>query len=372
MKLLMLNFEFPPIGGGAANANYYLLKEFAKNPDLEVDLITTSSNNKYEYERFSKNIDILKLNINKKDLYYWRMPEIALWTWKAYWLSKKLIKGEKYDLCHCWFGWPAGIIGYLLRKKIHYIVALRGSDVPGYNERLKTLDQFFFKFISKIVWKNAKAVTTNSKNLKELSEETFNTENIPIVRNGVNIDEFKPVIDKSEFNILFVGRFIKRKGIIYLIKAFREILFEYNNCKLTIVGGGPEREYLERFCKQTEFRTKVEFIETVKHDDIAAIYQNAHLLVLPSLEESSANVILEAMASGLPIITTNTGAAELIDGNGFIVKRENYKQIKKAIIQYINNPELLRKHGRQSRKIAEKMSWNNAAKEYINIYHSIT
>ena len=368
----MLNFEFPPVGGGAANANYYLLKEFAKEPDLEIDLITTSSNSKYEYERFSKNINIFKLNIDKKVLYYWEMTEIVLWAWKAYWLSKKLIKEKKYDLCHCWFGWPAGIIGYLLRKKIQYIVALRGSDVPGYSERLKTLDKLFFKFVSKIVWKNAKAVIANSKNLKELSEKIFNTNNIPIIHNGIDINEFKPVIDKSIFNILFVGRLIKRKGIIYLIEAFKEISYEYQNCKLTIVGSGPEWEYFERFCKQTEFRTKVEFIETMKHDDIAAIYQNAHLFVLPSLEESLANVILEAMASGLPIITTNTGAAELIDGNGVIVDRKNHKQIKEAIIQYLDNPEMLRKHGLQSRKIAEKMSWKATAKEYINIYNSIT
>ncbi|MGR3318448.1 MAG: glycosyltransferase, partial [Candidatus Anammoxibacter sp.] len=154
-KILMLNFEFPPIGGGAANANYYLLKEFSKNSDMEIDLVTSGVNGKVETDQFSNNIKIHKLKINKQDLHYWRMSEIAIWTWKAYWYAKKLIKRTDYDLCHCWFGWPAGIIGYLLRKKIHYIVALRGSDVPGYNVRLKILDKIFFRFVSLIIWKNA-------------------------------------------------------------------------------------------------------------------------------------------------------------------------------------------------------------------------
>ncbi|MFQ5964009.1 MAG: glycosyltransferase family 4 protein [Candidatus Scalinduaceae bacterium] len=370
-KILMLNFEFPPIGGGAANANYYLLKEFAKDPELEIDLVTSSVSSTFESERFSNNIEIFKLNINKKDLQYWRMSEIALWTWKAYWFSKRLVKKNNYDLCHCWFGWPAGIIGFLLRKNISYIVALRGSDVPDYNARLRALDKNYFKFISTIVWQNAKTVAANSKNLRELARKTYDKKSIHVIYNGVNITEFKPDINRSELNVLFVGRLIKRKGVIYLIKAYKEVCDGYNNFKLIIVGGGPEREYLENFCKLAKIETKVEFLGAVKHKDIAGIYQKANILVLPSLEESLANVTLEAMASGLPIITTNTGAAELMDGNGFIVEKENYKQIKEAIIQYVDNPELLMKHGKKSRKTAEKMSWTNAAKAYIRIYDSI-
>jgi len=138
----MLNYEFPPIGGGAAIANYHLLTEFIGNADLEIDLVTSSPANRFEIEQFSENIKIFKLNVGKKELHYWTMPEIARWTWKAYWFFRKLINENRYDLCHCWFGWPSGIIGYLFRKRVPYIIALRGSDVPGYNARLKILDKF--------------------------------------------------------------------------------------------------------------------------------------------------------------------------------------------------------------------------------------
>ncbi len=371
-KILMLNFEFPPIGGGAANANYYLLKEFAKDPELEIDLVTSSANNIFESEQFSNNIKIFKLNVHKQELHYWRMSEIAIWTWKAYWFSKGLVKKNNYDLCHCWFGWPAGIIGYLLRKNIpYYIVALRGSDVPGYNVRVKILDKILFNFVSKIVWKNARDVLALSYDLKELAEKTYNNKIIQVIYNGVDINQYKPAINISEFNILFVGRLIERKGVTYLLEAFKEVNKEHKNCKLTIAGEGPEREHLEGFCKQTKIETKVEFLGAINNKDITNIYKKAHILVLPSLEEALGNAPMEAMASGIPIITTNTGTAELIDENGFIVEKENYKQIKEAIIQYAHNPELLMKHGKQSRKIAEKMSWNNTAQAYINIYDSI-
>lgn len=373
LKILMLNYEFPPIGGGAAIANYYLLKEFSSSPALEIDLVTSSASNKLEVEQFADNIRIFKLNVCKKDPHYWTMPEIARWTWKAYWFSKKSTNNHNYDLCHCWSAWPPGIIGYLFRKKIPYIIALRGSDVPGYNPRLKFLDRFVFKFVSRIICENAKVVTALSRNLRKLAEKTFNGINIEIILNGVDIDKFKPIANKpnSNIDILFVGRLIRRKGIINLLKAFKEVCNESKNCKLWIVGGGPQRKYLENFCKLEKIKSSVNFLGAVEYKDVDKIYQKASIFVLPSLEESLSNVIQEAMASGLPIITTATGAAELIDENGFIVEKGDYKQIKKAIMEYVSHPELMRKHGLQSRKIAEKMSWSNNAKAYIGMYNSV-
>ena len=163
----MLNYEFPPLGGGAANANYYLLKEFAKTNDIFIDLVTSSANNKFEIDNFSKNIRIFKLNVYKKDIHFWKTVEIGRWTLKVYFFVRKIVRNNKYDICHCWFGWPSGIIGYLFRKKMPYIVALRGSDVPKFNPRLKRLDKFVFTPVSKKVWKNAKHVTANSEGLKK-------------------------------------------------------------------------------------------------------------------------------------------------------------------------------------------------------------
>lgn len=81
---------------------------------------------------------------------------------------------KKYSICHSWFGWPTGVIAYFNRKKVPYIIALRGSDVPRYNVRLKWLDKFVFSPVSKFVWRNASHVIANSKGLKELALKTLN------------------------------------------------------------------------------------------------------------------------------------------------------------------------------------------------------
>lgn len=373
MNILMLNFEFPPLGGGAANANYYLLKEFAKNNSYSIDLITSSDIPKSTTEKFSESITIHRLNVGKKDRHYWRMSELFRWSMQAYFLCRNLLKKNNYDLCHCWFTWPPGVIGYLLRKKIPYLVAMRGSDVPGYNERLKLLDSFFLKHITKAVWKKSEAVTSNSKRLMELAFRTYPVKGIKVIPNGVDLSHFNLKEEKSSdsFKFLFVGRLIVRKGVIYLLKALSELIKLDIKCTLFIVGEGPDFSRLKRFCVDEKIDQYVEFIGSVNNEIIAAVYQQANVLILPSLVESLANVVLEAMASGLPIITTDTGAAELLDDNGIMIPPHNAEKLKEAMIKLINSPELTSRYAVRSRILAEKYSWTRVAEEYVSIYEEI-
>ena len=355
MRILMLNYEFPPLGGGAANATYYLLKEFSKMKNIEIDLVT-SSIDEYQEEQFSNNIKIYKLDIGKKEIHYWTQFEILRYSWKTYKLSKKLKKEKNYDLCHAWFGVPCGYIAKKL--KLPYIVALRGSDVPGYNSRF-SFQYIFLKPIIKSVWKNAGSVIANSEGLKNLALETMNIP-IKVIYNGIDTKEFKPKFNKNKkLKILCVSRLIQRKGIEYLINAVKSLEVE-----LTIIGKGKQESYLKSIAPKN-----VEFLGYIPHENIGKYYRNSDIFILPSLNEGMSNTILEAMASGLPIITTNTGGTkELIKGNGFVVSMRDSDAIKKAILKYIENPELIKTHGLKSREIAEKMSWENIAGEYYKVY----
>ena len=122
-KILILNYEFPPLGGGAANATYYLLKEFSKFPDLELDLVT-SSVDKFRIEQFAPNIRIHYLDINKKgNLHYQSIKDLLTYSWKSLKYCKKLKQEAKFDLIHAFFSSPCGYIA--MKLKIPYIVSLR-------------------------------------------------------------------------------------------------------------------------------------------------------------------------------------------------------------------------------------------------------
>ena len=178
-RILLLNYEFPPLGGGAANATYHLLKEYSKRKDIKVDLIT-SSTGEYSEEQFAKSIRIYFLDIGKKgNIHYQTNKDLLTYSWKAYKLGKKLVRKNHYDLVHAFFGIPCGYIASKLG--LPYIVSLRGSDVPFYNKRFYWPDKLLFRRLSKKVWKDSKATITNSEGLKELALRSDPKQNINVI-----------------------------------------------------------------------------------------------------------------------------------------------------------------------------------------------
>ncbi|MFP3910018.1 MAG: glycosyltransferase, partial [Archaeoglobaceae archaeon] len=121
MRVLMLNYEFPPLGGGAANATKYILYEFADTKELEVDLVT-SSEDSYKEQEYSDNINIYKMDVKKEQYHHWKQSEIISYSLKAYNKARSLRKKEDYDLIHAFFTIPCGAIPYLGRFDEPFIV----------------------------------------------------------------------------------------------------------------------------------------------------------------------------------------------------------------------------------------------------------
>jgi len=359
-RILLLNYEFPPLGGGAGNATYYLLKEFSKKQNIEIDLVT-SSIEQFRIKKFSKNITIHFLDIGKKNnLHHQSIKDLIVYSWKAYKYCQELIKNKNFDLCHAFFGIPCGYLAMKFKKKhsLPYIVSLRGSDVPFYNKRFYYLDKLIFKKLSKKIWQESKCVISNSEDLKKLALNNNPQQKIEIINNGVDTNKFVP--SKKNINkklsLISTGRLIERKGYQYLIPAIKDL-----DVKLQLIGDGSLKSKLKEMARGIE----VEFLGQQEQSKLIKYLQDADIFILPSLNEGMSNSLLEAMACGLPIITTNTGdSKKLIDGNGFLVKKENSESLKETIVSYLGNKELIVKHGKKSREIAKTMSWQKASEKY--------
>jgi len=360
----MLNYEFPPLGGGAANATRYLLEEFSHRDDLTVDLVT-SSPDEDKTETFADNVTLYKLDVRKDAVHYWTQPEILRYSWKAYRKCKSLFVEKDYDLIHAWFGVPCGGIARLLGKP--YLVALRGSDVPGYNERFEW-HYVILKPVIRKIWTDSSAVIANSDGLRDLAHETADI-NIEVIPNGVAVDEFNPNYrERDSIQALCVSRLIKRKGIEYLIQAVHRV----DNTTLVIVGEGNQEDHLQELVHTLGIDNRVTFTGYINHDRIHEYYESADLFVLPSFNEGMSNTLLEAMAAGHPVITTDTGGTdELVNENGIVVPKQDADAIATALRRYRDNPEVRRRHGEQSRNHAEIMSWQRVAEQYIKSYHTI-
>jgi len=156
--------------------------------------------------------------------------------------------------------------------------------------------------------------------------------------------------------ILYAGQLIARKGIDYLLRGYKKLKDEYDDVGLVIVGSGPLKKNIQSICK-TENIQDVYFFSFVQQKELPMYYSVADLFVLPSLRETFGLVINEAMACGLPVITTRVaGAKDLISQgeNGFIVNEANVDHLYLAMRDIIVNEELARKMGEKSLEIIER------------------
>ncbi|MEA3323100.1 MAG: glycosyltransferase, partial [Patescibacteria group bacterium] len=244
-RVLFFNYEYPPLGGGAANATRYILDEYSRRDDIVVDLVTASITDEYVQERVGENVTIHRLPIGKNadNLNYQTRWELIKYTRKAQAFAKKLIAQNDYDLTHSFFAVPCGVISRKLKKKynIPYIVSLRGADVPGYSERFKKLYKVITPTIHK-VWHDAEYVVTNSSGLTELARKSDSNQKFLQIFNGVDTNFYhvgtRTLDDrKKEFRILLASRLSRRKGFNYAIEAFVELFDLYPHIRMQIAGG---------------------------------------------------------------------------------------------------------------------------------------
>jgi glycosyltransferase involved in cell wall biosynthesis len=242
--------------------------------------------------------------------------------------------------------------------------------VPGYNPRLRVLDALLLKRLSRRLWRGAAAVVAVSDHLRSLARATTTQLEIGVIRNGVDTRRFTPAGGDNP-TVLFVGRLIPRKGVPFLLEAFRAVAPSHPEARLVIAGDGPERGRLEELSRRYRIEARVEFRGFLERDALPGLYHEASVFVSPALEEAMPNVVLEAMASGLPIITTHSGADEIVQDNGTLVDPGDAGALAGALGAYLADGERRRREGRRSRELADRLSWPAVAESYRELYDRI-
>jgi len=371
-RLLMLNFEFPPVGGGAANAHYYLLKEYANNNELKIDVLTSAPKPGFFEETFSENITVYKVGLHKKNLHYWRKIEVIEWLLKARFHYRRLLRRTDYDLVHAFFGFPTGWLCYKTAGKLPYIISLRGSDVPGYNIRLG-LDYKLTAGLFRKIWSSAVMVVANSSGLRNLALQFMPSLDITVIPNGIDTEKFYPSDNKNlrkPIRLLTVSRLIERKRIDILIKAVRLAKELGIDVTLNIAGEGNLGGTLQRLSRELDISEKILFLGRIDAEKMPEIYRDNDVFVMSSAHEGMSNAMLEAMASGLPIITTDCeGVEELIADNGIIVGRPDAESFAEAFKTLAEDKKSYKQMSTAARGQAQKLDWKSVARQYLECYN---
>jgi glycosyltransferase involved in cell wall biosynthesis len=370
----MLNYEFPPIGGGAANAHRCLLQQYAGSSDLKVDVLTSAPKPGFIKESFADNITIYKVGLHKKELHFWRKIEIIEWLFKAKSHYRKLLRENDYDLAHAFFGFPTGWLCYRTADKLPYIISLRGSDVPGEHARLK-LDYKILGPVFGAIWKKAAALVAPSEGLKDRALKFLPSVAIDVIPNGVELDRFTPAetTQKAEIlRLITVGRLSVTKRVEILIDAVEILHREAREVRFTIVGGGQMQQNLKQTALEKNLANIIELTGRIDAEDMPQVYRQNDIFISASMQEGMSNAMLEAMASGLPLITTRCeGVDELIADNGIIVNNADAREIADALRKIADDRRTYKQMAVAARTQAQKFTWNKVASQYIELYHKI-
>jgi phosphatidylinositol alpha-1,6-mannosyltransferase len=213
-------------------------------------------------------------------------------------------------------------------------------------------------------------------------------EKIHVIYNGVDINKFKPRPDWAELRrefgleeekkiVLFVGRLYHRKGLEILLRSIPAVIQEFGDVKFAISGTGfkKKEESLRKLAKELETEDYVTFLGYVPDEKLPNLYSASDIFVLPAIYENFPFAILEAQATGLPVISTKVGGIPefLADNeNGFLIDPGDSAHLTQRVLTLLQDPKLAKEMGRRGRSlIEEKFAWRLITSQVIDLYHKL-
>ncbi len=375
MRILLVNYEFPPIGGGASRASYSIARELVTLGN-EVVVLTSRFGDAPSTEEVDGML-IHRVVSWRKGIHDCGLRGAASFLCSAAPRLRWLLRSCNFDIVHYFFSLPTGVLSMYSHglRNVPYIVSLRGSDVPNYDleSRKLRLMHGVTQLATRHIWRNAAKVVAVSHSLRLLAEAWLDGVKIDVIHNGADLlpsSEPKTFHASERLRIVAVSRLIPRKGLGDLLRAIAgltDIDFE-----LKIAGSGEAAQQLADLTAKLQLQDRVEFLGYQSQKDVRQLYSCADIFVLPTHSDAFANVILEAMSSGLPVIATDVGGArEAIEHgvNGLLVLPHDPDAIGEAIRRLAGDPELRQSMARENlARIQRQFTWPAVARQYQDVY----
>lgn len=369
MRILLINYEYPPLGGGGGKQAMYLAREYSFAN--EVYYLTAG------WTEFgicqTDGYTLHRIKTKRKRTYRCTDFEMIDFVRRAWTVLPGVVDSFKPDVVHIFFTIPTGLLSFHPRlRTFPIVVSVRGSDVPFHSPDIHPMVYRLFVPVVRRIWKKSKAVVCNSSVLKQEVLSISKSLNVDVIYNGLELSRFVPShkqLDNKKIQLLFVGRLIPLKQIDILILSMARLRDEgFKNIHLRITGRGFDEDRLKQLSFENKLDDFVTFSGEADYFEIEKEYQQSDIYIQLSKVEGMSNTIMEAMACGLPVITSNVGGiSELICENGIIIGKVSVDSVSKAIKKYLENNELIEIHGKQSVKTASFFTWKSITDQYISV-----
>ncbi len=298
-------------------------------------------------------------------------PKLLYWAMRPV-LEEIIASGYDFDLIDAHYYYPDGVAAAMLARHLKkpVVITARGSDInliarwPGPRR--------------KILWAANDVASASIGVAQALADELLRLgveqERVRVLRNGVDLERFRP-LDREVLRqryeasfpvLLSVGHLIPRKGHDIVVEALAEL----PNARLFIVGDGPERQSLESLVRQHDLTARVCFFGALPYDEVAKVMNAADILVLASDREGWANVLLEAMACGTPVVATNVwGTPEVVASPeaGRLVEDRSPAAVAACVRSLLKDmPDR-----RATRAYAERFSWEETTEGQLALFREV-
>lgn len=282
----------------------------------------------------------------------------------------KILGAENFDVLHYHnFGFPSAF--QVLEKSNILNILTFHANIKG-SKFLRSFPSFLYLFKKIIQWKIDGIIGVADLNLQFFKK--YNGPKV-VIPNGIDLEEFNPHIPKikkfrdGKINLLFVGRIEERKGLIYLLQAYKILQQSQENLRLIIVGDGKLKKECEQWACDNNLQN-VCFEGEVQQEKLPAYFTTADIFVSPAIHgESFGIVLVEAMASGTPVVAfANQGYRSLLQGGKCLVPNKNYKALAKKIKVLIKNRNLYQEIKEWGLIKAQKYSWTKICHDILAFY----
>ena len=380
MNILLLNYEYPPLGGGAGIVSQHLAKVFIEYGH-HVTVLTTWFAGEPEY--FSENnLTIIRLKSIRKHTYESNPAEMYSWMRFAKKYCNEHARDFNFDVCLANFTLPGGEVAAYLKKKwnLPYVILSHGHDIPWFSPK-----QMFFwhvlcypliKYFMNQSSYNILLTSQLKKNADVFIGEKKAHKNI-VIPNGLlsfNLRKGFNANDKT-LQALFVGRLVEQKDPITVVKAFLLLQKQDIPIHLKIIGDGILKSEVEDYITKHHIKN-IEVLGKISQSSVMEEYAKAHLIISPSREEAMSLSVLEAISCGLYVFATHvSGNKEVIleDVNGSFVHYGNAEDIADKVTRFYNEkflhnyqyPELMMKF------MLQNYSWESTSEKYLTLFNQM-
>lgn len=381
MKILMLNYEYPPLGGGAGKVTQNQCLQLSK--EHEVVIVTTQISNLPRFEK-DQNIEIYRLNSKRKSIHKSNVIEMISWLKTAYSFCDNYLENNDIQLIFAHFSLPGGDLAFRLSKKykIPYFVMSHGHDIPWFFPRQMFVYHLLTYFRIRNICRNAEKIIVLTPTLKKTADHFLGKEyanKIIVIPNGCDnyLHQKKEKIQNSVMKIVFVGRFVSQKNPILLIKSLFLLSQKDIPFQAEIIGDGPLFSKIKYLIDKYHLQNKVHLTGWKGSEFVQNAMNESNLFILPSRAEAMSIALLEAIFSNTFSITTpNCDNFNLIENgeNGYLFETNNVVDLTDKILDFYKHFFQTNRvvNSEKNNQIQAKYNWNTIGEMYLKEIDTIT